>query len=81
MKDKDMIKNIWDLKDRRIARMNALNRAIEYAKVVGKLELHQVLAIADKFLEYIYADDEEFWKRIAEESDEEEEVRDVPDIL
>jgi len=52
--------SIYDYKDRRIARMNALGNAIAFCQM-HKMEptLTQLFQIADKFLEYIYMDEPE----------------------
>jgi len=48
----------YDYKDRRIARMNALGNAIAFCQICNiKPTLEELLAIADKFLEYIYMDE------------------------
>jgi len=50
--------SVYDYKDRRIARMNALSHAITFCQM-HKMEptLSQLFQIADKFLEYIYMDE------------------------
>ena len=83
-----MIRDKWDLKDRRIARMSVIKVAFDIAKhnsnigVIRKpISIDEVKRIAEELLEWIYTDDREYeeqMKKEMEKLNEDENLEDLP---
>jgi len=52
--------NVYEIKDRRIIRMNSIANALKYFEIKGKkkITVKKVLKVADKFYKYVLGEDE-----------------------
>jgi len=53
--------NVYEIKDRRIIRMNSITNALKYFEIKGKknINVKKVLKVANKFYKYVLGEDEE----------------------